>query len=144
MLHRIYLCIALACSTSLTHADTLPSENDLRPLVDSIMKNVGANDIPAAFKIMQPFVVISDAEFQSAVLKSKTQREQYGARYGSAVGYECIEQTKVGASLVRIVCIEKTDKHVMPWIFVFYKSPKGWVLNSFSWNDQIQYVFSLK
>jgi hypothetical protein len=77
-------------------------------------------------------------------LKSKTQRDQYGTRYGQAVGYEILEKTKAGESLVRFVCMEKTERHAMPWIFVFYKSPEGWVLNSFIWNDQIQYFFSLK
>ncbi len=144
MLLRIFICTVLIVSSALTLADTLKSESDLRPFVESIMKEAAANNLQKAFEIMQPLSVISGAEFQSVALKSRAQREQYGARYGNPVGYEFIEQTKVGESLVRIVCIEKTEKHVMPWSFYFYRSPKGWTLNSFNWNDQLEPVFRLK
>lgn len=143
MLVRALMIAPISLASGLAHADTLKSESELRSFAESVMKQVGANDLAAAFKQMQPYVVISESEFQTAVLSSKSQREQYGARYGSAVGYEYIEQKKVGDSLLRITFIEKTEKHALPWTFYFYKSSKGWVLNSFSWSDKVQVLFTL-
>ena len=136
--------MVLAAASATVCAATLNSENELKAFAESVMAKVGANDLDGAFKAIHPFVVISESEFQSAVLSSKSQREQYGARYGKAVGYECFDQKKVGESLVRILYIEKTERHALPWGFYFYKAPKGWVLNSFTWNDQLPAIFNLK
>ena len=143
MLIRVLVFSAIFVASGSALADTLKSESELRPFAESVMKHVGVNNLTAAFKQMQPYVVISESEFQTAVLSSKSQREQYGARYGNAVGYEYIEQKKVGDSLLRITFIEKTDKHALPWTFYFYKSSKGWILNSFSWSDKVQALFTL-
>jgi hypothetical protein len=74
-------------------------------------------------------------------LNSQSQRDQFGARYGAAAGNEFIAQKKVGDSLLRLVYIEKTERHALPWTFIFYRGPKGWVLNSFNWNDRLPDLF---
>ena len=127
--------------SSFAQAGTLKREDDLRPFVDSVMKNVASGDLQSAFETMRPFIVISENELQSAALASKTQREQFGNRYGKTIGTEFIAQQKVGDSLVRIIYIEKTEKHALPWYFYFYKSQMGWVLNTFNWNDQMPALF---
>jgi len=90
---------------------------------------------------MKPFVLVPEAEFEAMALASKSQRDQFGARYGNPIGYEFLGQRKVGDSLVRLTYIEKTDKHALPWMFYFYKTPTGWALNSFQWNDRMPQLF---
>lgn len=136
----VILILILASSA---HADTFKSAQELRPFVDSVMKKAASGDIAAALNAMGPYTIIPEAEFQSAVLNSKAQRDQYGVRYGKSVGYEYISEEKAGESLIRLVYIEKTEKHALPWVFYFYKSPQGWVLNSFQWNDQLPIIFSI-
>jgi len=58
--------------SSFAQAETLKREDDLRPFVDSVMKNVATGDLQSAFETMRPVVVISENEFQSAALASKT------------------------------------------------------------------------
>lgn len=123
-------------------ADTIKAEPDIKPFTENVMGKVAKNDLIGAFSAMKPYVIIPEAEFQSAVLNSKAQRDQFGARYGKTIGYEYIGQKKLGESLIRYTYIEKTEKHALPWIFYFYKGPAGWVLNSFIWNDQMQQIFS--
>jgi hypothetical protein len=125
-------------------AGEFKSEAELKPFAESVMKQVAENNLKGAFKLMQPYVVISESELQSASLSSQTQREQYGTRYGKAVGYEFISEQKLGESLIGLVYIEKTEKHALPWSFCFYKTPKGWVLNTFNWNDKVTGLFNAK
>ena len=82
-----------------------------------------------------------DAEFQGLALQTISQREQLGARYGKSIGYELVSENKAGESILRLIYVEKTSKHVLPWVFYFYKLPTGWVLHSFAWSDQIQNAF---
>ena len=122
-------------------ADTLKNEVKMKALTDRIMQKVSTNDLTSAFSIMKAYVPISETEVDAVAIQSKAQREQYGKRYGSPIGFEFISSKKVGESLLRLQYIEKTEKHALPWSFCFYRTSKGWTLNTFQWNDQFQRLF---
>ena len=139
---RIVLVVLLGTLTSFSAlADTLKSEQEARQLSEKVMAQAVKGDILVAFATMEPYVVIPESEFQSMALQSKSQREQFGARYGKSVGYEFISEKKAGESILRLIYIEKTEKHVLPWMFIYYETPGGWVLNDLSWNDRILNAF---
>ena len=141
MIYKTIICFLFASLSVPTLADTLKSEQAAKQLAEKVMNYAAKGDISSAFASMKPYVVIPEAEFQGLALQSKSQRDQFGARYGKSIGYEFIGERKAGDSILRLVYIEKTAKHALPWMFLFYKSPTGWVLNSFAWNDQVQNVF---
>ncbi len=136
--------VALMAASGAAVAATWKTEAELKPFAESVMAKVAANDLAGAFKAMQPYAVAPEAELQSVALQSKAQREQYGARYGKPIGYEFIGQKKVGDTVVRLLFVEKAERHAMPWSFIFYKGPKGWTLNSFNWSDQLGVLFEEK
>jgi len=139
---RILLLVVLALGvTTPVFSQALKAEADIQPFTDKVMKALVKDGISAAFVVMKPVSIIPETEFDSVVLASKAQRDQYGARYGATIGYEYISSKKVGDSLVRVRYIEKTQKHAMPWVFYFYKASGSWVLNSFQWSDQMPVVF---
>lgn len=138
---RPLLFIALLVSPLISLAETLKSEAEARQLADRIMAQAAKGNLSEAFNLMRPYVIIPEAELQSAALQSKAQRDQFSNRYGKSIGYEFITEKRAGTSLLQLIYIEKTAKHALPWNFYFYKSPSGWVLNSFFWNDQLPSVF---
>jgi len=141
MFRSIALLLAAMWFATVAVADTLKSESDLRGFGDRVMGTMTKNGIGAAFEAMKRYVVIPESEFQSMSLASKSQRDQFGVRYGKTIGFEFISQSKVGESLVKLTYIEKTEKHALPWSFYFYKTPAGWALNSFSWSDRMPQLF---
>lgn len=122
-------------------AATLKNELDIRAFADRVMVRVGAGDLAGAFAEMKPCVIVPAAEFDAVALNSKSMRDQFGVRYGATIGYEFIAQDKLGDSLLRLTYIEKTQVHALPWTFIFYRGPDGWILNTFNWNDKIQDLF---
>src|SRR5258706_3004901 len=98
-------------------ADTLKNESELRAFTDRVMAALASAGISAAFEKMKPYALVTGSEFESLSLASKSQRDQFGSRYGKTIGSEFISQKKVGDSLVRIIYVEKTEKHALPWIF---------------------------
>ena len=120
------------------YADTLAVESDVRKFADRVMAKVGSGDLAGAFAAMKPYTIVPASEFDVMALTSKSQRELIGTRYGTPAGYEFISETKAGASLLKLTYIEKTERHALPWMFFFYRSPNGWVLNTFVWHDQMQ------
>lgn len=141
MTRRVWLFLCLICASFSICADTLKTEPEVKQLAEKIMAQAGRGNISGAFDVMKPYVAIPDSEFQGLSLQSKAQRDQFGFRYGKSIGYEFVSEKKVGQSVVRLTYLEKTEKHALPWMFVFYKTPTGWTLNSFVWNDKIQNVF---
>ena len=133
----------LAFAACVARADTLKTEAELRPFADRVMASVSNSGIAGAFSVMKPYTTLSEAEFKAALLASETQRDQFAGRYGKSVGYEFIGQKKLGESLVRLTYLEKTEKHAYPWMFHFYRTRGGWVLDSFLWNDQASQLFNL-
>jgi hypothetical protein len=121
-------------------AEVLKSE-ELQPFSERVMAKVAKGDLDGAFQEMKPYLVIPEAEYETLVANTRAQRGLAGTRYGKVIGYECVDKKAVGQSLVRITCLEKTDKHALPWRFYFYKTPSGWVLNSFNWSDNFTTVF---
>ena len=124
------------------YAELLVDENDMKTLAERVMGKVAVEDIDAAFALMKPYFPFSGAEVDAAAIQTKALRAQYGERYGSPIGYEFIDSKKLGDSLIMFRYIEKTNRHALPWIFYFYKTPEGWSLNTFDWNDQLKRLFS--
>jgi hypothetical protein len=139
----VLFAILLITQVSSPRADALESEAQLLKLAEGVMAKVAMGDLDDGFKAMKPYLIIPQEEFDALVVNTKAQRSLAGARYGKVVGSECFGQKKLGQSLARVMCIEKTEKHALPWLFYFYKSPNGWVLNSFVWNDNLPAAFSL-
>ena len=135
--------LALTAVVGTVRADALQSDADLMKFTETLMAKVAAGDLDGAFQAMKPYLVIPQAEIDALAMNTKAQRGMAGTRYGKVVGSECLEQKKLGESLARITCIEKTQNHALPWLFYYYKSPRGWVLNSFVWNDNLPSLFSL-
>lgn len=138
MRNLMSLLVLLVLALNIANADTLPAEPDVRKFADSVMAKVGSGDLTGAFAAMKPYTIVPPSEFDVMALTSKSQRELVGGRYGAPAGYEFIGETKAGASLLKLTYIEKTEHHALPWMFFFYRSPNGWVLNTFLWHDQVQ------
>ena len=125
-----------------TLADTLKNEADIRAFGDRVMGTLAKSGMQAAFDAMRPYAPVPDSEFQTTVNTSKAQREQFASRYGKTIGYDFAGQKKVGESVIRLRYVERAERHAMSWTFYFYKTPSGWILNSFQWNDRMQNLFS--
>lgn len=141
MIRKLLVFIVFSAVAVSTFADTLKTEKEAKQLAEKVMELVAKGDVAAAFNALKPFAAISENELQGMALQSKAQRDQYGARFGNSVGYELVCERKLGTSLQQFVFIEKTETHALPWMFVFYKSPTGWMLNSFTWSDQLSNAF---
>ena len=138
----LFLCIGMILiMTNLAFADTLDSEGAIRVFTDTIMEKVAAGDFDAAFEMIKPYILLSSAEVDSVLEKTKSLRDQYGSRYGKSTGYAYLDSKKVGKILLRLRYVEQTNRHALPWVFYFYKSEDGWILNSFDWNDIYKDLF---
>lgn len=139
---RLMFFLVAAFGLCTAQAATLQTDADIRALADSVMAKVAKADLPGAFAVMKPYTIIPPTEFDAAALQSKSQRDLVGTRFGATIGYEFIGEKRSGQSLLKLTYIEKTELHALPWIFYFYRTPNGWVLNSFFWHDRMPDLLS--
>lgn len=113
-------------------ADTLKSEAEVRALTDKVMAQAGAGSTDDAYGLLSPYALVDLRAMENARTQARSSRMAIEALVGNSVGYEFIRSEKVGDSLIKLTYIEKTERQAIPWSFIFYKSPSGWAVSTFS------------
>ena len=132
---------AFPAHTAAQAKSTLPDAKAARALTDAIMAKVGAGEMEAGLRLMQPYIVIPAAELETAIGQAKLQLPAMAQRFGKSVGSEFLREDKAGERLLRIYQLQLFEQHATRWSFYFYRTPKGWVLNTFLFNDDIKSIF---
>ena len=129
------LAVSFTVITSTAFAQGLATFDELRKVTDGVMLQVGSGDIEGGFKNFKHLTIIPEAEFEALVAKSKAFLPMMALRFGGSIGHEFLKEEKLGNSLVRLVYINKFEKHAMVWNFYCYKGKNGWVINTFKFDD---------
>jgi hypothetical protein len=138
---RIIAVLMFFLMTTAASAATLESKDAAKKLTDQIMAKVASGDIEGGLLMMKPYLIIPESEFNVMVEQSKLQLPVMQGRFGKIIGSEFIKEKSVGKSLLQIVQIQKFEKHIMRWNFIFYGPNGKWVLNTFNFDDKIHAMF---
>jgi len=137
----ILIFVVFVLVTISVQAATLDSREAARKLTDQVMAKVASGDFNAGLNLMKPYLIIPESEFNVMLEQTKLQLPAIQGRFGKTVGSEFISEKMVGKSLMKIVQIQKFEKHIMRWRFIFYNPGGGWVLNTFNFDDKIHFLF---
>ena len=139
-----YLAIAL-CMASLwasnAEAKTLDNLDEVRALTQRSMDHVLAGRVDELFTVMLPYWPLPENEFSMLRMQTMTQRNVVGERFGATVGIALVYEQIIADSIVRITYIEKFERHIIRWVFTFYKPKDQWLVNSLVWDDDIDALF---
>lgn len=133
----------VALFPGLLRAETLPTLAAAMEITDKAMNKVAGGDLEGGLKLLKPYLVIPPAEFDAMLGQATLQLPAISKRFGNSVGKEFIREDRVGDSLVRFIFIQKFEKTVIRWLFFYYKTPAGWVLNTFKYDDSLQLLFPI-
>lgn len=133
----LILALMMAAAPSVVIADELRTADDAVALADKAMAKIVAEGIRAGMDSMKPFWVVPEAEVDAMIGKGELQMPVIQARFGKPAGYELLHRKQVGESLLKVVYLQKFEKHAMVMNFVFYRSKAGWTLNSFNFKDDL-------
>lgn len=141
---RTLIVILLMWLTASSHAEgsaRLKDPGVARQLTDQIMAKVAAGDFEGGLRLAKPYLIIPDSEFETMVGQGKLQGPMMIQRFGKSIGAEFIREDWAGENILRIVQVNRFEKHVTRWTFIFYKTPTGWCVNTFYFDDKIQSLF---
>ena len=122
-------------------ADTLESVDDVRALVQRAMDHVLEGNTYIAFNLMKPYFPFGDDELTDLMLKTVEQRKSFLERYGKTVGIVLVDERMVAETILRITYLEKFERHIIRWVFTFYRPDDRWIVNSILWNDRMNDLF---
>ena len=140
MKNLIFILI-LAISVSAHAAESLSSKEDARLLAKAVMESVSKDKFKQGLSKLRPYTVVPVAEFDAQMEQLDMQIPAISHRFGKSVGYDFIEAEQLGESLMQYVYLQKFEKHVMVWRFIFYKPNDKWLLNTWYFNDKVQPLF---
>ena len=141
LLSALVLLAAASGNTALAQTKTLPDLKAVRALTATIMSKVAAGDLEGGLRIMQPYIVVPAAEFETTIGQAKLQVPVMAQRFGKSIGWEFLKEDQAGDRLLRIEQLQLFERHATLWTFYFYRSPQGWVLNTFLFRDDIKTFF---
>ncbi len=126
----------------LSHADTLKDKDAAKTLAQAVMEFVEKGQTAKGVNLTKPYLIIPDHEFEAMLSSLSMQAPMIEQRFGKTIDTEFASIEEVGDSLMKIMYIQKFEKHLMRWQFYFYKPDKEWVLNTFSTDDKLKLMFS--
>jgi len=110
-------------------------------LCDSAMKAVAGGEIGDGFAELRPCWVFSPKDFADYQIKTIQKMTSLTPTYGKVVGWEFVREDAAGESLLRLIYLQKFERHALGWVFIFYKPRDRWLLNEFRWDESIERVF---
>ncbi|GAB3254151.1 hypothetical protein [Chitinimonas naiadis] len=138
---RCGITLLLALLSMSAMADMLKGPGEVRELTNQVMAKVGGGDTQAGFRLAKPYLVISPTDFEATLDQIRKQQTLIDQRFGKTIGAEFISEEKLGESLIRIVQLQRLERHALRWSFYFYRNNEGWMLDTFRTDEDIRQFF---
>ena len=122
-------------------ADTLESVDDVRALVQRAMDHVHEGNTFILFNLLKPYYPFGDDELTDLMVTTVEQRKSFLERFGETVEIVLVDERMVAESVLRITYLEKLERHIIRWVFTFYRPGDRWIVNAILWNDNIDALF---
>ena len=142
ILRNFLTLITFLAACNFATADTLKDPAEARLLSDKVMQLVGKGEVADGLLLIKSYLIIPVAEFDLTLSQMKAQQPLVEQRFGKSIGQEFLREDKVGENLIRFRYLHRFEKHIMQWNFYFYKTPKGWVLNTYKSDDDLKSLFN--
>jgi hypothetical protein len=142
LIRTLSLTAMLLPSLAWSQTQFLSNDQDLSRTAEAIVASVTAGNPAGAWKVLRPLSVVPSAEFDVFEATYASQQALVLQRFGEPLSYERVSVDKVGTSLQRIQLVVRHQKAPMRWLFVFYRTDKGWVITDFKFDGDVQALFS--
>lgn len=99
------------------------------------------NKISKAFKELRQYWPLPENEINSLEEKTIKYLNMIQDRFGNAEGTSYIRTEKISDFAIRETYIVRYEYSAIRIIFTYYKNEKGWLVNSFKWDDSFTEEF---
>jgi len=108
---------------------------------DQVMQLFGTSQFDQAFEVLRPFYPVSEIDYQNIKVKTAQNLQQAEEGYGSITGEVFIKEQNLKDIAIRRYYVVKLETILLKFSLVYYKGKDGWIVNSFSWNNEFEVLF---
>lgn len=142
MIRLLAMVAVLASAQNAATPTGAPAVFEPRRISEDAMTFVAANDIKGLFELIGRHMPMAPEELEKIRVKMVEQRKVVPGKIGKSLGYAFISECRKSDLLVRYVFVEKREKNVMRWQFIFYKPRTTWQMTSFYWDEDSNSLFT--
>ncbi len=135
----ILLSCLLCLGISRAMAAPPPPPEEIQKTITTFFNLLKEEKMDAAYDIVLANTKIKGREEEVKRLKKQT-REAIST-YGPILGFEIIEQKRVGMSLMQITCLSWADDFPLRWRFTYYRPGDKWRLLDIFVDDKVGELF---
>lgn len=140
----LILTIFLLVIPNVLSAAEVKTEKQVETITRKCLESIGSGNIDQFISTIEPVWPYSDEELISAKEKVIQKRETNHEKYGKSLGLQHISTDLVADTVMRILYLEKFEKHAVVWKFFYYKPREAWFLNTFSWDGKLHDLFTTR
>lgn len=137
-----FLFLLSSCYHSLAQDKTLPNLDKAKQLSSEAAELFKEEKITELVKKLAPYWPISDSEIESFVDKTNNNLALIKESYGSPFAVRKIKEQSISDISFRETYLVQYNKSAIRLIFTYYHNEKGWILNSFKWDDSFMEEFN--
>jgi hypothetical protein len=137
--------VVLLCMVFIGNAFSLDvgflSVREIKAYCERILTHMRNGEIESAFELIKSQWLFPKEEIDSVHEKTVSQLDNLENRFGRPLDVTAIGEEHIGEIVIRLTYVIKHERHLIRWVFMFYKPKNKWILNSFKWDDKIDELF---
>jgi hypothetical protein len=142
MMIKLLAMLAVLASVQGSTTPLKPPPGEPRQIAEDAMKFVAAEDMKGLFAFIATHMPMDRAALDKIRDSSIEQRKKLPPALGKLLGTGFIRECRLTDYLARIVYVEKREKNVIRWQFIFYKARTTWTISSFIWDENVNDLFA--
>ncbi len=136
---RVALCLL---PFAFTNAAPPPPPEEIQKATTSFFNLLKQDKLEAAYEVILVNTKIKGRE--EDVLKLKKQTREAIDTYGPILGFEIVEQRRVGMSLLQLTCLSWSENFPLRWRFSYYRPGDKWRLLDIFVDDKVGELFETR
>jgi hypothetical protein len=134
LLFIFFISTSIALKAQVQHLSTW---SDALDMVNNSATAFANGNYEQAYNILQPSWPIADEDIERVVQRTNDLMPEVIDQYGEMTDHFILRETLVGEHLGRLEVLIRCEVFGIRLVYEFYKSPNGWLVSSFLWNERL-------
>jgi hypothetical protein len=119
----------------------LATKDDLTKHSDKVMLALKNSEFDVAFAELRKHWPMPENELTQLETQTIKQFNMVADRFGTIIATDFVKDKLIKDYVVRKIYVLRFQRHMIRVLFTYYKNDKGWMMNGFKWDDQLDELF---
>ena len=135
------LLLLLTITSTIAQEKTLATIKETKELSARCSNLFKENKLGDFFKVLRPYWPLPENEIGSLEEKTIQYMNMLQSRFGKVEGVIKLKEETIGDFAIKETYILRFENSAIRLMYTYYKNKKGWILNTFKWDDSFYEEF---